>query len=420
MLKVSPGYDVLLSVLAFGNMHIYHYWYWDSSRSILLYCCTYEYTLVNVESLAAAFKSMLIEISPEQVQKAVGKAFPNTPESTVVAVSELSGDTLSYTKSNRTYIVDLSTSKDTPATHSTFLTVSAAPAALPDPNITETIYHPNKLQIYTKLISLIRQHTSIPFQDPILDNSLAFIPYPYILTPVTGITSSSLVSLSSARKQKLLSPQHDVMIDMGLGQMLGQLHSGVLNEWFGLPLTLEPANPSYSWQETFTALLETLLHQAESSEKLKSSALPYEDLRRYLSRAIAFYIFDDVQVPSLVWFTGSEEDIYISIPSDNTNPPSIAAILPNLAHALWGDPLLESFFLPPAPSSALKEAYVGCGGEELILFARQKTKRLWYTVFLALVTLLERVDDDSESGKRAWAIETLKECAEKLKDAPCY
>ncbi|ESK91924.1 aminoglycoside phosphotransferase [Moniliophthora roreri MCA 2997] len=363
---------------------------------------------------------MSIQPSIEQVQKAISKAFLGIPQSTVVSITELSGDSFSYTKSNRTYIVDLSASKDSPATHSSFLTVSAAPAALPDPNVTETVYHPNKLQIYTKLISLVKQHTTIPFQDPVLDTSLALIPYPYILTPPHPITSSALISLSSARKQNLLSPQHNAMVDLGLGQMLGQLHAGVLNEWFGLPLTLEPANPSYSWQESFTALLETLLHQAESSDKLKSFNLPYEDLKRYLSRAIAFYIFDDVQVPSLVWFTGSEDDVYITVPSNWNESPSIIAILPNLAHALWGDPLLESFFLPPAPSDALKEAYEGCGGERLIVFPRQKTKRLWYTAFLALVVLLERVDADPENEKRVWAGAKLRECADALKDAPCY
>ncbi|KAF9259261.1 hypothetical protein L218DRAFT_963781 [Marasmius fiardii PR-910] len=364
---------------------------------------------------------MPIEVSLQQVQGAFKKAYPDAPCSNAIRITELTSDSFSYTQVHRTYIVDLSSSKDSPATQSTFLIVSAAPPALPEPNGTETVYHPNTLQIYTKLISLVKKFTSLPFDHPELDTSLSVIPYSYLLTPAHTITSSSIISLSSARKKELLTAQHNILIDLTLGQMLGQLHSGVLNEWFGLPLTLEPINPSYSWQETFSSLIETLLHQIESHED--SIDLPYEDLRRFLSRAIAFYLFDDVEAPSLVWFTGSEDDIYVALPpSGSSDPPAIVAILPSLAHALWGDPHLESFFLPPGPTEALKEGYLAGGGQELVTFPRQKTKRLWYTVFLALVVLKERIDGGTGlvDGKREWARETLREASVSLKDAPCY
>ncbi|THU85142.1 hypothetical protein K435DRAFT_869620, partial [Dendrothele bispora CBS 962.96] len=144
-------------------------------------------------------------------------------------------------------------------------------------------------------------------------------------------------------------------------------------------------------------------------------------------RAIAFYLFEDVEVPSLVWFTGSEDDIYIFKPSSSKDPPNIAAFLPNLTHAIWGDPLLETFFLPsssspetnPSPSPAMMQGYLEAGGSNLLIFTRQKTKRLWYTVFLALVTMAEHMGHE-EDDKMSWALQTLKECTEKLKEAACY
>ncbi|KAK1232511.1 hypothetical protein PQX77_004362 [Marasmius sp. AFHP31] len=368
---------------------------------------------------------MSVEITLEQARKVAAKTFQDTDHSYAVRIVELTSDSFSYTRTNRAYVVDLARSEDSPATHSTFLITSAAPQSVPESNATDTVYHTNDLQVYTKLITLVRKFTSLPFNQPVLDSSLTDIPYPYLLTPAHPITSASMTSLSSARKRNLILPKHNVLIDLTLGQMLGQLHSGVQNEWFGLPVPVgDPLDPSYSWQETFSILIETLMHEIESKEELKSLELPFGDLRRYLSRAIAFYLFDDVEVPSLVWFTGSEDDIYIVLPpSGSSDPPNIVAILPNLAHALWGDPHLESFFLPPAPASAMKEGYEAGGGEPLELFARQKTKRSWYTVFLALVVLRERSNDvGAELGDktREWAVGALAKEAEFLKDAPCY
>ncbi|KAL0061110.1 hypothetical protein AAF712_012104 [Marasmius tenuissimus] len=384
---------------------------------------------------------MPVEITLEQARKVAAKTFQDTDHSYAIRIVELTSDTFryglpeypsriftqscSYTRTNRAFVVDLARSEDSPPTHSTFLITSAAPRLVPESNATDTVYHTNNLQVYTKLITLVRKTTSLPFNQPVLDSSLTDIPCPYLLTPAHPITSSSMTSLSSARKQNLISSQHNVLIDLTLGQMLGQLHSGVQNEWFGLPVAVgDPLDPSYSWQETFSVLIETLMHEVESKEEFESLELPFDDLRRCLSRAIAFYLFDDVEAPSLVWFTGSEDDIYIALPPPgSSDPPNIVAILPNLAHALWGDPHLESFFLPPAPTRALKEGYEAGGGEPLELFARQKTKRSWYTVFLALVVLRERGDGvGAELGgkTRGWAIETLAKEVEFLKDAPCY
>ena len=89
----------------------------------------------------------------------------------------------------------------------------------------------------------------------------------------------------------------------------------------------------------------------------------------------------------------------------------------SVGHALWGDPLLETLFMDP------RAAFVEGYGGPLVLFARQRTKRLWYTLFLALVVLVQadrlgsgKVDEE----KLQWARETVVKCAAALKDAPCY
>ena len=70
------------------------------------------------------------------------------------------------------------------------------------------------------------------------------------------------------------------------------------------------------------------------------------------------------------------------------------------------------------------EGYTGSGGGPLVTFRRQKTKRVWYTLFLALTVLdgyLSSSDGQAvPEDKKKWAEETIAECTEILKTAPCY
>jgi len=279
------------------------------------------------------------------------------------------------------------------------------------------------------ILDLIRTQTDIPTQHSILDTSLDLVPFHYLLSPACPISSSDIVSLSTARQSGLMTPADAILIDLQLGKYLGQMHSGVQNDWFGLPQLETPQDPSYSWQETFTLIFETLLHELEATHV----HLPYEEIRRNLGRAIGSFLFDDVEVPSLIWFTGSDYDVYVSLPADPAAAiRGVVAILPNIAHALWGDPLLETFFLPPNPSPAMLEGYSQSGGGPLTILPRHKTKRTWYTLFLALVVLKQRaytinigaqgseVLSTTTEVNQAWVIDTILKSIESLRDAPTY
>jgi hypothetical protein len=286
-------------------------------------------------------------------------------------------------------------------------------------------YHSNSLPLIAQLVALIRTQTDIPISESTLDTSLELIPYHYLLSAMCPVTSNNMISLSQARTSGALGTADDLTIDLLLGKYLGQLHSGVQNYWYGLPLLdhKEPSDTLKTWEETFTSLLEDLLAEVESHQDEYACRLPYENIRLYLSRAIGASLFEDVDESSLIWFTGSEDDIYITLSPEGGK---IAAILPTVAHALWGDPLLECFMMgsgSDGPSAAFMEGYLGGGGKPLILFPRQRTKRLWYTFFLALVVLTKYgVPGDDEgvlvTEQRTWARQTLVKCVDDLKDAP--
>ena len=282
-----------------------------------------------------------------------------------------------------------------------------------------------------------------------------------VLVPAGCSQTSSLASL-----RHTLHPRQLARIELRLGTYLRALH-GVTNDWFG-----QPADPSkltrpasalptflfstendgmaeedwsrYSWQDTFVLMLEELLAELTGEDGnpalfdlREELGIDVKELRRYLSRAIGAFLFDDVEMPGMIWVTGNDADIFVSLPtSGNTNADGeaeadIAYLLPTFSHTLWGDPLMEAWFIPPGPSQAINEGYFGSEEGTLIVFPRQKTKRLWYTVYLALLVLAEerrghQTRQEGTSGKGehrskvGWARDILPKCVRGLKDAPCY
>lgn len=185
-----------------------------------------------------------------------------------------------------------------------------------------------------------------------------------------------------------------------MGVHLKQLHE-IDNDWFGTP-----GSPSdvISWQEAFIALLDTLLQRVEGDEIWVQGGL-MENLRKSLSRAIGFYLFDDVEVPSLVWFTGDESSVLVK----GDGVKDVVSWF-GFSFAIWGDPLLETLFM--SPSNAVLEGYQGT----LIVFQRQRTKRIWYTLFFALLVITESEDEGKVKQARALVVK----CVDILKTAPCY
>ncbi|OCH92431.1 hypothetical protein OBBRIDRAFT_751410 [Obba rivulosa] len=276
---------------------------------------------------------------------------------------------------------------------------------------TNPTYAPNSLATEQSLLQLLSQHTSIPIPAiHALDVSLALVPYHYLL-----LSRPRGVPLSAAIASGKLSERQTALLDLRMGAFLKQLHEQVQNDWFGLPA--QEADGLYSWQEAFTLLLEELLEEA----RMRDVPLPYEDLRRSLSRAIGSFLFDDCEVPSFISFTGDADTTLVDFDGDRPterDEVEITSFL-SVSHALWGDPLLETMLLDP--SEALVEGY----GGSPIVFPRQKTKRLWYTLFLALMVTVQHKREETQMGegeseKLKWAVETLRKCAEELKNAPCY
>ncbi|CCM06218.1 uncharacterized protein FIBRA_08463 [Fibroporia radiculosa] len=277
----------------------------------------------------------------------------------------------------------------------------------PSPPASSETYAPNSLSAEHAFLQLLIKQTSVPQPTAhALDTSLTIVPYQYLL-----LSRPRGVPLSHARTSGALTARQVLLLELRIGAYLKQLHD-VQNDWFGLPT--QEHDGLYSWQEAFTLSLESLLMDAQT----RGVTLAYENVRRYLSRAIGSFLFDDCEVPSLVSFAGDEDTIVVDLEAREGDEVPITSFL-SFSHALWGDPLLETILLDP--SAALMEGY----GGTLIVFTRQKTKRMWYTLFLALMVLVQHAQPTGATGphyddKVEWARRTLDKCVDELKDAPCY
>jgi hypothetical protein len=249
----------------------------------------------------------------------------------------------------------------------------------------------------------------LPFPEPIaLNVDGSFRPYILARIPAPFIQPSTpLQQLAAVRAS--LPTERVAFLELRLGVALRTLHN-LQSEWCGPP-TLE-SEGLYSWQEAFTLLIEESLSAAESAGL--ASADDVATLRSYLARAIGAFLFDDVEVPSLVALTAGAESVFIT---GVDGEMQLALLLPSFAHLLYGDPLLERAFSPfEAPSRALLEGY---GEPPPIVFSRQRTKRMWYDLYLGLVVLLgaRRAGGDQNVD---WAVRLVEHSRVLLKDAPCY
>jgi hypothetical protein len=298
----------------------------------------------------------------------------------------------------------------TPRTTTFFLTLQFSEPLIGEAPLTA----PNSIRAQYNLLNALHTHISstphpipLPFPVPVALNVDA--PRPYILARLPAPLTPSVRLKQLAAIRGTLTPQQIASLDLRFGVALRTMHN-LQSEWCGPP-PLEKEG-LYSWQEVFTLLIEETLSAAESAGI--ASADDVTALRGYLARAIGAFLFDDVEVPSLVALTTGAESVFVA---DVDGEPQLALLLPSLAHLLYGDPLLErAFSQSEVPSRALLEGY---GTPPPIVFARQRTKRMWYDLYLGLVALLgaRRIGHDQRMD---WAVRLVEQSRVLIKDAPCY
>jgi len=231
------------------------------------------------------------------------------------------------------------------------------------------------------ILSQVAQRSDVPVPTALIsDTTKAIVDFDYLLLPHP--------SPAALPTRTLTAPE-----ERTFGQQLRKIHA-IDNDWFGVPG--EPSDV-ISWEEAFTLLFEALLDKSEADELWKTVKI--EHIRGALSQAIGFFLFDDVEVPSLVWLTGDE----LSAMEVEENGESKLTFL-CFSHAVWGDPRMEHVFMDEVKD--IREGY----DEDLFLLPRERIKGVWYSLFYALLMVAE--SEDTQRVERARV--NVKECVNRL------
>lgn len=231
------------------------------------------------------------------------------------------------------------------------------------------------------ILSQISQRSDVPVPKVLAsDTTGTVVDFDYLLLPHPSPAALPTRTLAAAEERTF-------------GQHLRKIHA-IDNDWFGVPG--EPSDV-ISWEEAFTLLLEALFDKTEADELWDTVKI--EHIRGALSRAIGFFLFDDLDVPSLVWLTGDES----SAMEVEENGESRLTFL-GFSHAVWGDPRMEHVFMDEIKD--VQEGY----DQNLFLLPRQRIKGVWYSLFFALLMIAE--SEDVRRVERARL--KVEECANQL------
>lgn len=237
------------------------------------------------------------------------------------------------------------------------------------------------------ILSQIAQRSDVPVPRVLVsDSTKTLVDFDYLLLPHPSPAALPTRTLTTAE-------------EWTLGNHLRKIHA-IDNDWFGVPG--EPSEV-ISWEEAFTLLLEALLDKT-GTDDLRGT-VKIERIRGALSRAIGFFLFDDVEAPSLVWLTGDES----SVMEVEENGESKLTFL-GFSHAVWGDPRMERVFMEEVKD--IQDGY----DENLFLLPRQRIKGVWYALFFALLVMVESEDVRRVENARL----KVEECVNRLQLVEYY
>jgi fructosamine-3-kinase len=193
--------------------------------------------------------------------------------------------------------------------------------------------------------------------------------------------------------KKTLSPEQNASIE----RELGRITAGI-NAFTGTRFGLYAGQMFDSWLEAFTWMCSLLF--ADAGKYGVETPITESDFLALLNEHTS--TFAEVVQPQLVHWDLWEGNVFIR---QNGGDPAICGII-DFERAFWGDPLSEVFFgKGPAAASFIK----GYGGDILTTHA-QKTRRIFYSLYLYLVMIVE-------DGPRQYTDKKTVEWAKKRFDA---
>jgi aminoglycoside phosphotransferase (APT) family kinase protein len=238
--------------------------------------------------------------------------------------------------------------------------------AAPPDHIRVLRYEIDIMRAEVESMRLVRANTSVPVPEVYAyDTSRRFLESDYYLMEyVPGTAFHKL--------RPDLTAEEQANIQREMGRMAREINH-LTNPAFGYFARSEM--PGVTWRECFAHMLHDILQ--DGNEMDVALPMPYADLFALLEKHFAS--LDEITTPRLVHWDLWDGNVFV-----DPLTRKVTGLI-DFERSLWGDPLIEVFFMDMDPEGACSQGY----DADMLSRPAQKTRRLLYNAYLFLIMIIE-------------------------------
>ena len=238
--------------------------------------------------------------------------------------------------------------------------------AAPPDHIRVLRYEIDIMRAEVESMRLVRASTSVPVPEVYAyDTSRRFLESDYYLMEyVPGTAFHKL--------RPELTAEEQANIQREMGRMAREI-STLTNPAFGYYARSE--KPGVTWRDCFAHMLQDILQ--DGMEMDVTLPMPYADLFSHLEKH--FDSLDEITTPRLVHWDLWDGNVFV-----DPLTRKVTGLI-DFERSLWGDPLIEVFFMDMDAQGACSQGY----NEDMLSLPAQRTRRLLYNAYLFLIMIIE-------------------------------
>jgi len=238
--------------------------------------------------------------------------------------------------------------------------------AAPPDHIRVLRYEIDIMRAEVESMRLVRAQTAVPVPEIYAyDTSRRFLESDYYLMEYVPGTSFH-------KLRPDLTTEEQANIQREMGRMAREINS-LTNPAFGYFARSEM--PGVTWRDCFAHMLQDILK--DGIEMDVALPMPYADLFAHLEKH--FDSLDEITTPRLVHWDLWDGNVFV-----DPLTRKVTGLI-DFERSLWGDPLIEVFFMDMDAQGACSQGY----NEDMLSRPVQRTRRLLYNAYLFLIMIIE-------------------------------
>ena len=238
--------------------------------------------------------------------------------------------------------------------------------AAPPDHIRVLRYEIEIMRAEVESMRLVRANTSVPVPEIYAyDTSRRFLVSDYYLMEFVPGTSFH-------KLRHNLTAEEQANIQREMGRMAREI-STLTNPAFGYFARSEM--PGVTWRDCFAHMLQDILQ--DGNEMDVTLPMPYIDLYAHLEKH--FDSLDEITTPRLVHWDLWDGNVFV-----DPLTRKVTGLI-DFERSMWGDPLIEVFFMDMDAQGACSQGY----NEDMLSRPAQRMRRLLYNAYLFLIMIIE-------------------------------